>query len=169
MIPKNLIETTELVFDICGFQLSNLKLEKESLAYSACQFELDGTAVLFRLAKITPTKIGQFVTFWKRSNKGTIAPYEVADAIDFFIINTKSKNEFGQFIFPRLVLAEQGIISTHLKEGKRVMRVYPPWDLPSSKQAQKTQQWQLPYFLEIPINKPLDLEKAKNLYHLKAY
>jgi hypothetical protein len=38
------------------------------------------------------------------------------------------------------------IISTHLKEGKRGMRVYPPWDLPSSKQAKKTQQWQLPYF-----------------------
>jgi hypothetical protein len=30
MIPKNLIETTELVFDICGFQ-SNLKLEKKAL------------------------------------------------------------------------------------------------------------------------------------------
>ena len=169
MIPENLIETTELVFDICGFRLGNLKLEKESLAYSACQFELDGTSVLFRLAKITPTKIGQFVTFWKRSKKGTTAPYEVADAIDFFIINAKNKNEFGQFIFPQLVLAEKGIISTHLQEGKRGMRVYPPWDIPSSKQAQKTQQWQLPYFLEIPINQPLDLEKAKNLYRLKAY
>jgi hypothetical protein len=55
---------------ICG-QLSNLKLEKESLAYSACQFELDGTAVLLDWQNNT-NKIGQFVTFLERSNKGTI-------------------------------------------------------------------------------------------------
>lgn len=169
MIPENLLETKELVFDACGFRLGNFKLENESIAYSACQFELNGTAVLFRLAKITPTKIGQFVTFWKRSKKGPITPFEVADGIDFFIINTKNNTEFGQFIFPQSVLDEQGIISNPLQEGKRGMRVFPPWDLPTSKQAQKTQQWQLPYFLKIPLNQPLDLEKAKNLYQLKEY
>jgi hypothetical protein len=164
MIPENLIETKELVFDKCGFELRNLEIEKESTEYSACKFDLNTVKILFRVAKITPTKIGQFVTFWKRSENGPIEPYAVSDAIDFFIINTKSNDKFGQFIFPKSVLSQQGIISTNLKEGKRGIRVYPPWDLTMSKQAQKTQKWQLECFLEIPLNKSVNLEKAKQLY-----
>ena len=164
MIPENLIETKELVFDKCGFELRNLEIEKESTEYSACKFDLNTVKILFRVAKITPTKIGQFVTFWKRSEKGPIEPYTASDEIDFFIINTKSDNQFGQFIFPKSVLSQQGIISTNLKEGKRGIRVYPPWDLTVSKQAQKTQKWQLEYFLEIPLNKSVNLDIAKQLY-----
>jgi hypothetical protein len=164
MIPENLIETKELVFDKCGFDLRNLEIEKESAEYCACKFDLDTIKILFRLAKITPTKIGQFVTFWKRSENGPIEPYAVSDEIDFFVINTKSNDKFGQFIFPKSVLCQQGIISTNLKEGKRGIRVYPPWDLTESKQAQKTQKWQLEYFLEIPLNKFVNLDRAKQLY-----
>ncbi|MDI5899612.1 MepB family protein [Flavobacterium yafengii] len=164
MIPENLIETKELVFDKCGFELRNLEIEKESTEYSACKFDLNTVKILFRVSKITPTKIGQFVTFWKRSENGPIEPYAVSDAIDFFIINTKSNDKFGQFIFPKSVLSQQGIISINLKEGKRGIRVYPPWDLTMSKQAQKTQKWQLEYFLEIPLNKSVNLDRAKQLY-----
>ena len=164
MIPENLIETKELVFDKYGFDLRNLEIEKESTEYCACKFDLDTIKILFRVAKITPTKIGQFVTFWKRSENGPIEPYAVSDEIDFFIINTKSNDKFGQFIFPKSVLCQQGIISTDLKEGKRGIRVYPPWDLTVSKQAQKTQKWQLEYFLEIPLNKSVNLDRAKQLY-----
>ena len=64
------------------------------------------------------------------------------------------------------MLSQQGIISTNLKEGKRGIRVYPPWDLTISKQAQKTQKWQLEYFLEIPLNKSVNLDRAKQLYAL---
>ena len=167
MIPENLIETKELVFDKCGFELRNLEIEKESTEYSACKFNLNTVKILFRVAKITPTKIGQFVTFWKRSKKGPIEPYAISDKIDFFIINTKSNDKFGQFIFPKSVLCQQGIISTHIKEGKRGIRVYPPWDLTISKQAQKTQKWQLEYFLEIPLNKSVNLDRAKQLYDIK--
>jgi hypothetical protein len=164
MIPENLIETKELVFDKYGFDLRNLEIEKESTEYCACKFDLDTIKILFRVAKITPTKIGQFVTFWKRSENGPIEPYAVSDEIDFFIINTKSNDKFGQFIFPKSVLSQQGIISINLKEGKRGIRVYPPWDLTISKQAQKTQKWQLEYFLEIPLNKSVNLDRAKQLY-----
>lgn len=85
MIPENLIETKELVFDKCGFELRNLEIEKESAEYCACKFDLDTIKILFRLAKITPTKIGQFVTFWKRSENGPIEPYAVSDDIDFLL------------------------------------------------------------------------------------
>ncbi|MDD5149384.1 MAG: MepB family protein [Flavobacterium sp.] len=44
------------------------------------------------------------------------------------------------------------------------MRVYPIWDLTESKQAVKTQKWQLIYFLEIPFDETLDINRAKLLY-----
>jgi len=44
------------------------------------------------------------------------------------------------------------------------MRVYPPWNQATSQQAQKTQQWQRTYFLEIPGDKKIDAEHAKLLY-----
>ncbi|MFV5685553.1 MepB family protein [Flavobacterium sp. GB2R13] len=163
-IPNTLLETKTLVFDPCGFELTNPLLEKESKEYSAYQFELNALKILFRVAKITPTKVGQFVTVWKRIGKGPIQPFDLSDNIDFFIINTRSGNHFGQFVFPKSVLSQQGILNTDLKEGKRAIRVYPPWDTTTNEQAQKTQKWQLDYFLEIPLEKPIDLNRAKLLY-----
>nr|WGE07832.1 MepB family protein [Bacillus subtilis] len=37
-------------------------------------------------------------------------------------------------------------MSHNSKKGKTAFRVYPPWTEPVSKQAVKTQQWQLRYF-----------------------
>lgn len=44
------------------------------------------------------------------------------------------------------------------------MRVYPPWDKAINRQAQKTQKWQIDYFLEIPKNSETDLIRAQTLY-----
>jgi hypothetical protein len=52
------------------------------------------------------------------------------------------------------------------KEGKRGIRVYPPWSLTTNKQAIKTQSWQTKYFLEISDKKEIDINKLKKLYHL---
>ena len=164
LIPSTLLETKTLIFDSCGFELTNPILEKESADYGAYQFELNALKILFRVAKTTPTKVGQFVTLWKRIAKGPIQPFDLSDNIDFFIINTQSGDHFGQFIFPKSVLSQQGILTTDLKEGKRAIRVYPPWDITGNKQAQKTQKWQLDYFLEIPLDKPIDLNRARFLY-----
>lgn len=163
-IPNILLKTKTLVFDPCSFEVTNVVLEKESADYAACQFELNAFKILFRAAKITPTKTGQFVTVWKRTGKGPIEPFDNLDDIDAFIITTKSGDNFGQFVFPKSALLLQGILTNDLKEGKRAIRVYPPWDTTTSKQAQKTQKWQLDYFLEIPLDKPVDLEQAKLLY-----
>jgi hypothetical protein len=51
-----LAETKELLFDKCGFELSNIEIEKESSKYCAHRFEIDTKKILFRQAKITPTK-----------------------------------------------------------------------------------------------------------------
>lgn len=163
-IPDIILQTKTLVFDPCGFEIKNPVLEKESKEYGAYRFELNALKILFRVAKTTPTKVGQFVTLWKRIAKGPIQPFGLSDDIDFFIINTNCGNHFGQFVFPKSVLCQQGILTTDLKEGKRAIRVYPSWDITTNKQAQKTQKWQLDYFLEIHLDKPIDVERAKLLY-----
>src|SRR5258708_5952015 len=91
-------------------------------------FNLNGFFIRFRVAKITPTKIGQFVTLWKRIGNGPTQPYDTSDTVDFFIISTRKDDHFGQFVFPKSVLSEQGILSINGKGGKRGIRVYPPWD-----------------------------------------
>jgi hypothetical protein len=55
MIPKNLIETTELVFDICGFQQQS-QMKKKALLTALVNLSLMELRT-FRLAKITPTKL----------------------------------------------------------------------------------------------------------------
>ena len=159
-----LLETKNLLFDKCGFDVSNIEIEKESSEYCAHRFEINSKKIVFRQAKITPTKIGQFVTLWKRNSiKNAIEPFEVSDDIDLFVINVKTEYRFGQFIFPKSILIEKGII-TDKKEGKRAIRVYPNWDLTENKQAIKTQKWQLDYFLEISIDGNLDKNRVKLLY-----
>ncbi|WP_395077219.1 MepB family protein [Flavobacterium sp.] len=160
-------EVKELIFDKCSFELSSIQIEKESSEYCAHQFEINNQKVVFRFAKITPTKLGQFVTLWKRkSDKSLIEPFEISDSVDLFVINTKTENRFGQFVFPKSVLIQKGIV-TDKKEGKRAIRVYPSWDLAVNKQAQKIQKWQLEYFLEIPTDGNLDVNRTKFLYSNK--
>ena len=84
----------------------------------------------------------------------------------FFVISVKQESFLGQFVFPKSVLSEKGIVSKNGKGGKRAIRVYPPWDNVISSQAKKTQKWQLEYFLEVPQTKPVDFARAKKLYSL---
>jgi hypothetical protein len=64
----------------------------------------------------------------------------------------RAENHFGQFVFPKAVLGEKGIVSCNGKEGKRAMRIYPPWDIADNSQAKKTQAWQLQYFIKFSEN-----------------
>ncbi len=104
---------------------------------------LNSFQIIHRLAKITPTKIGQFVTIWKRNDKGKTVPFDFSDNFDFIIITSKSGENSGQFVFPKTVLLEKGIICNNNPFGKRCIRVYPSWDIPANKQAEKTQNWHL--------------------------
>ncbi|MCD0472154.1 MepB family protein [Flavobacterium sp. JAS] len=148
-IPKDLNLAKELVYDYFDFDCSEPVPVPESAEYNAYQFYLDKKYICYREAKITPIKIGQFVTLWKRNKSEIIEPFDFSDEIDFVIISARKENRFGQFIFPKAILLEKGIFSTKTKEGKRATRVYPPWDEAISPQAKKTQQWQLRYFYEI--------------------
>lgn len=161
-MDNNLNQVKKDIYDKVSLSISDFKTEQESKEYSACQFKLNRLNINSRSAKITPKKVGQFVTFWKRITNGPIEPFNEKDSFDFFVVNIRAEKEFGQFVFPKSVLIEKGIISTEKKEGKRAFRVYPQWDVANNKQAERTQKWQLNYFYAINGNP--DVNKAIELY-----
>ncbi|MFK9092764.1 MepB family protein [Bacillus salipaludis] len=165
-IHSDLLATKDLVYSPCRFECSQPQIEAQNAEYGAYVFNLNALSIRFRVAKITPTKVGQFVTLWDRIGDGPIQPYDISDPVELFVISTRDGNNFGQFVFPKAVLCNQDIVSNKGKGGKRAIRVYPPWDKPTSRQAQKTQLWQLEYFLEIPVNIPIDCVRAQILYSL---
>lgn len=153
-----------LVYDACGIALTNPTLNAESKEYAACSFELNGHRVQHRVSRITPAKTGQFVTIWKRNTAGSTEPFHVSDDLDFIIITVRNAEQLGQFIFPKTVLAEKGLISQPGKEGKRGTRVYAPWDLVTNKQAEKTQRWQKHYFMAIQPEPEASVSLAKTYF-----
>ena len=153
----------KLVYDKFGFALNSLNTADESQEYGACSFKINEKAVQFRVSKITPKKVGQFVTIWKRNKQGITQPFEETDPIDFIVISSRNGDNFGQFIFPKSVLVDKGIITIKNKEGKRGIRVYPPWDKPINKQAIKTQSWQIRYFENIQENNSGESSLTKEL------
>lgn len=134
-VHPDLLLAEDIIYKPARLVLENLKIEDESENYGAAEFTINNHSIKFRVGKITPTKVGQFVTFWKRIGKGPIMPYEFTDSFDFLVVSVRAENHFGQFVFPKAVLHEKGIISSNEKEGKRAMRIYPPWDKADNSQA----------------------------------
>ncbi|CAN5191674.1 MepB family protein [soil metagenome] len=163
MLPHDLIISIEHLYIPSGLTLHDYTMQEESKGYNAASFKLCDHNILYRAAKITPTKSGQFVTIWKRNAGDPIAPFDIEDPTDFFIIGIKENDRMGQFIFPKHILHKHGYIIAHGVGGKRAMRVYPPWALNLNSQAQKTQKWQTPYFFEINQN---DKQVIMRLSHL---
>lgn len=163
VLSEDLQFVKESVYDKCGLDLVNFSRNPEGADYDACCFMLDGKSVQYRASRITPTKSGQFVAIWKRNKEGITEPFNVIDGIDFIIITSKKSVNFGQFIFPKTVLAERGVMTLSGKEGKRGIRVYPPWDKPENKQAGQTQLWQKEFFVSMKGDKPADLNLLKRL------
>ncbi len=145
---SDLLVAQKLAYEPSGLSCRNIIQETESQDYGACVFELNNKTVKFRVAKTTPTKTGQFVTVWKRIGSGPIMPFDLADPIDFFVISVRNGEKIGQFVFPKNILSQKGILSKDGKGGKRAIRVYAPWDAANSEQAKRTQAWQHPFFLK---------------------
>ena len=153
----------EMIYDKAEMLLTSLQKENESQEYSAYRFLLNSKHICYREAKITPTKTGQFVTLWKRNQTGSIAPFDYSDTINLVIVSVRKDQNWGHFIFPKKILLEKGIFSTQNKEGIRATRVYPPWDQTTSKQAQKTQKWQLDYFFLFTNPDQINLNEIRKI------
>lgn len=166
-IHPHLLAAQALVYEPSGLTCTLIDQEVESKEYGACNLKINNLCVKFRVGKITPTKIGQFVTLWKRIGNGPIQPYDMADDVDLFVVSVRNADHFDQFVFPKTVLYQKGVISKDCTGGKRAMRVYPPWDKVDNQQAEKTQHWQLLYFFEIHPSH-VDTARIQKLYSIKS-
>lgn len=145
-----LIQNIErLLFTILGEKISNLVTDKECEAYSGYDFQVGTVNFKFRMSKVTPKKVGQFVTLWKRNALKETQPFDENDDFDFYIFGSEEYEEKGVFIFPKRVLIDKNILTTISKEGKRGFRLYPSWSKVTNKQAEKSQSWQTKYFINL--------------------
>ncbi|WP_286158164.1 MepB family protein [Streptomyces sp. CB03911] len=163
-IHGDLAAAKALIYDSCGFTCSQPVPEAEGAAYAAHEFTLDGLSIRFRTARTTPTKVGQFVTVWKRSPAGPIQPLDAKDPVDLLVISTRDHQHLGQFVFPMDALRRHGVVSVNGSGGKRAFRVYPPWATTTNRQAGCAQAWQLDHFLHLHQESPIDLARARQLY-----
>jgi hypothetical protein len=159
----DLINAEKYLYHPLGWSIEGFSRNSESQEYGAATFEINNKKIIFRVAKITPTKVGQFVAIWKRIKSGPTAPYDEKDIFDIMIIHVRSNHYWGQFIFPKSILVDKGIISHNGKEGKRGIRVYPSWDKTDNPQAEKTQRWQQHYFIDISNEKNIDTLRVKKI------
>jgi len=144
--------------------ISDVKEEVQNSEYGAGVFQLNEKLVRFRVAKITPNKTGQFVVFWEKDKNGKNQAFSYEKAPDLLVINTFTEHKFGQFVFPKEILIKQNILKTTDTKGKMAMRVYPGWEKPISKQAIKTQKWQLDYFIEIDDTNNFPVQELLQFY-----
>ena len=123
----------------------------EARAYAGCSFRLGGGPgtglnVVFRSAKVTPTKAGLFVTLWLRDAEGATRPYTPEDGVDEFWVLAETSGGTGHFRFPAGALARHGVLGTDAKPGKRGFRLYTPWDTDLNAGATKAWAWQRGFF-----------------------
>lgn len=135
-----------------GKTATNIEREEESAEYGAVRFTMDGQICLYRQAKHTPKKIGQFVTLWKRLKPSSeIVPFDCEDGIGRVIIFADEHPRFGVFVFQRQQLVTKDIFSKQSEGGRRAFRVYPPWTIPVTVQAKRSKLWQCAHFVELTL------------------
>lgn len=146
---KELVVIQNSVFIQLNQTILNLHTDLECEEYLGYNLQLNQYHIKFRKAKVTPKKIGQFVTLWKRNHdtKQT-EPFTISDHFDFYIIYTELNDKSGFFFFPKHIIAQHNILTTPGKEGKRGFRVYPNWDITQNRQAEKTKSWQESFFID---------------------
>lgn len=153
------------LFKKVEMKISDLKKDEECEEYGGFNFQILQHKIKFRKAKITPKKNGQFVTLWRRNTAGKTEPFTAGEDFDFCLIATVEKNAFGFFFFPKNILAEKHILTHHHKEGKRGFRVYADWDIPQSKQAESTKNWQTKYFINLSSGEEQNIKKFNLILH----
>jgi hypothetical protein len=169
-LPEELRKTIIDIYLPAKLDIKNPKIEEDPRGqeYSACRFKINDQNVAFRVAKTTPTKIGQFVTTWQRSkSNNVIEPFNSKDDINFLVIHVADARHQGQFIFDKNILISQGIMSSNDKQGKLAFRICPPWSKPIAKAAIKSQNWQIKYFYSINKNGSADLSRVQQLFKIK--
>lgn len=157
----------DLIFKPLNYHLSEIHSDKEADEYFGFDFKINDIKIKFRKSKLTPKKIGQFVTFWKRDQNNKTVPFDLDDDFDFYLILMEENGNAGFFIFPKSILEKEDLISSQLKAGKRGFRIYSDWHFPTSKQAEKTKLWQTRYFINFSDTESSILEKFESIMNSK--
>lgn len=139
------IKVIEKLLKPLNKQLTNIQYDGNE-EYEGCLFEINQHTFRSRLAKKTPKKKGYFVACWYKDEENQ--PFALEETPDKVIVSILDERA-GQFIFPKEVLAQKGILKTATSKGKMAFRVYPTWETELNATAQKTQKWQQEYFMEI--------------------
>lgn len=99
---KTLAYINELLYEPNNLTIKDIHEETQNSDYGAGLFQLNSKSVRFRVAKITPNKIGQFVSFWEKDETNKNQAFSYDNATDLLVINTFNDNgDFGQFVFPK--------------------------------------------------------------------
>ncbi len=152
------------IYKNLSFKITEFKSDLEGQDYEAGYFNINSKRVISRRAKLTPKKIGQFVTLWMRNVENQTCPFSVDQYFDMVVINVVNGDLCGQFVFPKDLLENKRIVSSERSAGKRGFRLYAPWDQPESKQAISSKKWQTKYFLDFMLDKKTLMRKAAELY-----
>lgn len=160
----NELKILEKLFLKIGDQpISDLTEEKECTEYVGYNFHVGALQLKFRKSKITPKKVGQFVTLWRRNAHQQTEPFHAKDDFDFYIFLSEDGERNGIFLFSKSLLIEKNILSTDQKEGKRGFRLYPTWARVNNRQAEKTQAWQTNYFIDLLAEESIVIDRMKTL------
>ncbi|MHC5200853.1 MepB family protein [Myroides sp. LJL119] len=128
--------------------ITNLKNSIYKNDYNACCFELQNLRVIFRNAKLTPTKAGLFVAIWKKDSSLKNTPFHEQDNFDLLVIRCHQDNNLGYFVFTKQDLSNLCIIQNKSNKGKMGIRLYPSWCINLNNQAKKTQLDHSQFFFE---------------------
>lgn len=153
-----------LVYRPNHFTIRGVQEECQNSEYGAGVFQLGAKSVRFRVAKITPTKKGQFVALWEKDENNKNQPFSYDSSPDLVVINVFTEHHFGQFILPKTILASKNILKTTRTNGKMAFRVYPSWDTPTSQQAVATQKWQSDFFIDLSDSSVATSQEVLTLY-----
>lgn len=143
----------------------NYQEEPQNSEYESYSFCVNQYSFRNRLARKTPTKKGYFVVFWEKDNNNKNKAFDYEESPDFLIVNVLDNEHKGLFLFPKSELLKQNILRTSQVKGKMAIRVYPSWEQSLNKTAEKTQKWQLDYFIDLS-SKTVDYNKLENILKL---
>lgn len=158
-VSKDILDMVSTEFN---FSINQFELEVCNHEYEAFNFNINNNSFKSRLAKKTPKKAGYFVTLWLKNELEKNRPYNYDEMKDKLIINVLDGDNKGQFIFPKELLADKGVLRIGKEKGKMAFRIYPSWETNLNKAAIKTQKWQAPYFLD--LSKEYNNTEAYELY-----
>ena len=148
-MTEELKHIQDYIFRNLEIPIADTTEDKECKEYDGYNFQIGNFKIKFRQAKVTPKKIGQFVTLWRRNAEKQTEPFDINDDVDFYMIATRNNERFGFFFFPKHVMGRHQILTDNIKIGKRGFRAYPVWDIPLNKQAQAAKAWQTAYFIDL--------------------